>query len=397
MCGWSVDDILLVAMYSFLLAWCVLLFADSHKAWSVGQARGLVWYILCTSLLCFTRILGFSIHPLFNYCNEHYKPWQWDIENRKYGGWYSFALVLVSSVPSGFFYTSYVFFAISLTKVIDLLTNAEITFNAINLFIGLNVCVWFSIFLLLLAALFELSIEPQIDRFAKVVVGLTSLFTCFVFSFHSAKAIIFLRSTDSDEEETIAIRAAQLQRLLRLNRVFGVCLVCTVCFSIRALFLLLHIKSNPQLEELYFIGAEIIPTCLMLYIFRGGDEEATDSVTDFGDARNEYKLLRQSIKDTLDITHSQGGTTRFRSFKSILNGAGTSYQRSTSIREPSDFLDRYSKKGMHSIDGTDDEYGDLLNVEDTIDDNEDSLFLSGNDAGTPKAGKELFSSSLYQI
>ena len=206
MCTWSTDDILLTCMYSFLLVWCLLLFHDSHRAWSVGQARGLVWYILCTGLLCFTRILGFSIHPLFNYCNEHYKPWQWDIENRKYGGWYSFALVLVSSVPSGLFYTSYVFFAISLTKVIDLLTNAETTFNAINLFIGLNLCVWVSIFLLLIAALLELSFEPQIDRFAKITVGLTSLFTCFVFSFHSAKAMLFLRSTDSDDEEGVALR-----------------------------------------------------------------------------------------------------------------------------------------------------------------------------------------------
>ena len=203
-------------MYSFLLCWCLQLFADHWRPWSVGQARGLVWYILCTSILCFTRILGFSLHPLFNYCTEHYKPWQWDIDNRKYGkppvrvylfykmdkifinyfltgGWYSFALVLVSSVPSGLFYTSYVFFAISLTKVIDLLTNAETTFNAISLFIFLNFCVWFSIVALLLAALFQSSMELQIDRIAKVVVGLTSLFTCFVFSFHSIKAIIFLR------------------------------------------------------------------------------------------------------------------------------------------------------------------------------------------------------------
>ena len=134
----------------------------------------------------------------------------------------------------------------------------------------------------------------------------------------------------------------------------------------------------------------------MLFIFRGGDEEATDSVADFGDARNEYKLLRQTIKDTLDITHLQSGTTRFRSFKSILNGT-TSYQRSTSIREPSDFLDRYTGKGMQSTDGTDDELGDLLNVEDTIDDDEDNFFFTGNNTGNRKMGKELFSSSIYQI
>jgi hypothetical protein len=182
-------------MYFFLLCWCLLLFSDHWKSWSAGQARGLVWYIICTSLLCIMRCIGFSLRSLFGdpYCSEHYKPWQWDIDNRDAGGWFSFVLVLVSCVPSGLFYTSYVFFAISLTKVIDLLTNAETTFNAINLFILLNLAVWISIAILLVAALFDLSIEPTIDKIAKVVVGSTSLFTCVVFSYHSIKACLFLR------------------------------------------------------------------------------------------------------------------------------------------------------------------------------------------------------------
>jgi hypothetical protein len=46
---------------------------------------------------------------------------------------------------------------------------------------------------LLVAALFELTVEPTIDRIAKIVVGSTSLFTCLVFSYHSIKACLFLR------------------------------------------------------------------------------------------------------------------------------------------------------------------------------------------------------------
>jgi len=194
MCEWSIDDTLLTCIYSFLLCWCLALFSDHWKSWSAGQARGLVWYIICTSLLCITRCVGFSLRYFGDpYCSEHYRPWQWDIDNRKFGGLFSFVLVLVSCVPSGLFYTSYVFFAISLTKVIDLLTNAETTFNAINLFILLNMCVWASILILLVAALFELTVEPTIDRIAKIVVGSTSLFTCLVFSYHSIKACLFLR------------------------------------------------------------------------------------------------------------------------------------------------------------------------------------------------------------
>jgi hypothetical protein len=65
------------------------------------------------------------------------------------------------------------------------------------------------------------------------------------------------------------------------------------------------------------------------------------------------------------------------------------------IREPSDFLDRYSRKGMNSTDGTDDEFGDLLAVEDTIeDDDADSLLLASGDVKNTRA---LFSSKSYQI
>lgn len=191
MCSWNSDEIFLTCIYSFLLFWCLYLFLDHWKSWSIGQAHGLVWYLICTCLLCLVRCCGFALPTLLDSptrCYERYKPWQWEIQNRTDGsGLYSFLLILVSTVPSGLFFTSYVFFAMSLTKVIDLLTNAEATFNAIALFIALNLIVWISILLLLGFAIFESNYEPLVDRIAQIVVGLTALFTCFVFSFHSIK------------------------------------------------------------------------------------------------------------------------------------------------------------------------------------------------------------------
>ena len=51
-------------------------------------------------------------------------------------------------------------------------------------------------------------------------------------------------------------------------------------------------------------------------LYSGSDEDA-DSVNDLGgDSRSEYKLLRATIKDTLDIVPSKD--SRFRSLKNII-------------------------------------------------------------------------------
>jgi hypothetical protein len=60
----------------------------------------------------------------------------------------------------------------------------------------------------------------------------------------------------------------------------------------------------------------------LLFVCYRGDEEATDSVNDFGDSRSEYKLLRATIRDTLDIVPPKDN--RFHTLKSMLGG-GKSY------------------------------------------------------------------------
>jgi hypothetical protein len=68
-------------------------------------------------------------------------------------------------------------------------------------------------------------------------------------------------------------RATQLQRLLKLRRVNGVCRVCTVCFVVKGLLLLSRPTLNAFLVASYFLFVEIAPTVYMLHVFNSTDEE----------------------------------------------------------------------------------------------------------------------------
>lgn len=90
-----------------------------------------------------------------------------------------------------------------------------------------------------------------------------------------------------------------------------------------AIFLLIHLKTNSRLEELYFVGAEIIPTCLMLYIFRGDGEGGGDGGSLVGsgmsgteDRSSSYKLLRETL-DTMIGQDSLGAYSREKDFGQV--------------------------------------------------------------------------------
>ena len=92
-----------------------------------------------------------------------------------------------------------------------------------------------------------------------------------------------------------------------------------------AIFLLIHLKSNSRLEELYFVGAEIIPTCLMLYIFRGDGEEGGDGgglvgsgMSHTEDRSSGYKLLRETL-DMMVGQDSRGVYSREKDFGQVHN------------------------------------------------------------------------------
>ena len=81
MCEWLFDDILLTLLYAGLLTWSLYQFSNHYRLWSIGQAKGLIWYLVCTSLLCAIRCIGFILPALLGppRCYTRYRPWQWQV------------------------------------------------------------------------------------------------------------------------------------------------------------------------------------------------------------------------------------------------------------------------------------------------------------------------------
>ena len=150
-CIWDISDGCLVLMYSVLLLWCLRLIYDHRSSWSSGQAHGLIWYLVCTTLLCVFRSIGFSMVPFADTeCDHRYKSWQWEVDGSSDGSkFFDFCLMVLSTASSALFFTSYTYFAHSLAKVLDMLTSDSSASKSETRFLivllGLNICVWLSI------------------------------------------------------------------------------------------------------------------------------------------------------------------------------------------------------------------------------------------------------------
>lgn len=125
LCIWDVGDYILVVTYIMLLFWCFRLIMDHRHSWRTGQANGLIWYLVCTVFLCLFRSIGFTMVPFAGRtCDQRYKSWQWDVDGSGDGNIvFDFVLIVLSTASSGFFFTSYTYFAHSLAKVLDMLTS----------------------------------------------------------------------------------------------------------------------------------------------------------------------------------------------------------------------------------------------------------------------------------
>jgi len=125
LCLWDVSDYALVVIYIALFFWSTRLILDHRHSWRTGQANGLIWYLVCTVILCLFRSIGFTMVPFAGTdCDERYKSWQWDVDGSGNGSiLYDYILIVLSTASSGLFFTSYTYFAHSLAKVLDMLTS----------------------------------------------------------------------------------------------------------------------------------------------------------------------------------------------------------------------------------------------------------------------------------
>jgi hypothetical protein len=199
-CRFDISDLGISLVYMILLGWCIRLISDHRASWTSGQANGLIWYLVCTTLLCTFRAVAFAMVPFAGAgCNQHYKSWQWELDGSgNTTQLYDFTLIVLSTASAGLFFSSYSYFAHSLAKVLDMLTLDHASATTANsrfliLLLGLNISVWLGILSLWFASLFNLSYSDLIDNFAQYSVSLAALTTCTVFSFHFLRAYSFLR------------------------------------------------------------------------------------------------------------------------------------------------------------------------------------------------------------
>jgi len=163
-CLWDISDGCLAIIYVLLLIWCIRLIYEHRSSWTSGQAHGLIWYLVCTTLLCIFRSIGFSMVPFADTeCDHRYKSWQWEVDGSSDGTkFFDFCLIVLSTASSALFFTSYTYFAHSLAKVLDMLTSDNIHHSSksetrfLIVLLGLNICVWLSIGIIMLSLLSSL-------------------------------------------------------------------------------------------------------------------------------------------------------------------------------------------------------------------------------------------------
>jgi len=161
-CLWDISDGCLAIIYVLLLIWCIRLIYEHRNSWTSGQAHGLIWYLVCTTLLCIFRSIGFSMVPFADTeCDHRYKSWQWEVDGSSDGTkFFDFCLIVLSTASSALFFTSYTYFAHSLAKVLDMLTSDNIHHSSksetrfLIVLLGLNICVWLSIGIIMLSSLY---------------------------------------------------------------------------------------------------------------------------------------------------------------------------------------------------------------------------------------------------
>jgi hypothetical protein len=204
MCIWDFNDMILTVLYVILFLWCIKLIRENLSTWTSGQSSGLLWYLGCTTILCICRFVGFALLPsaaTIDGCSAKYQTFQWELDGS--GNMHEAlhaSLLILSTASSALFFSSYSYFAHSLSKVIDILTSEPSDDNSYSsalryslLLLFLNVGVWSSIFLLWVARLVFHTEARFIDSIAQFSIACAALITCLMFALHFRRAYYFLQ------------------------------------------------------------------------------------------------------------------------------------------------------------------------------------------------------------
>ena len=292
-------------VYLVLFVRCLLLAREHHGSWSNRQAHGLAWYLFCTMVLCACRVACFAMVPFMAQdCDgSSYRVWSWEMDGLVFGPapwnhWRSYtihgpnaqglslALALLSLLALQLFFTSYTYFAHSLSKVLEMLISdlgaaATAESRFLVLLMSFSICIWVSGTALSLCLFSSPGGPLQLyaDGMAQSGMALAAVVTSGAFATLFVRAWLWFARRQDEHREPVG-RAAQLTRLLRLRRVRGVCCVCTAVFTVRAVALFFRAPLwsllfavggggwGPLLEVAFLGLLDAAPTAYMLQAFR---------------------------------------------------------------------------------------------------------------------------------
>ena len=163
-CGFEAFDFVLGVLYLFLFICGVVLATDQTREWNISsnggrtKSSGVLYYLTCTTLLCFARCISFFLalyqagpsdatkdntidarHTLTHakWCQSYQDAsFQWEVhgtETSAMRGPYfiSIILIILSTLSTALFFTSYTYFAHSLTRVLDAVISTHTIHNNI--------------------------------------------------------------------------------------------------------------------------------------------------------------------------------------------------------------------------------------------------------------------------
>ena len=135
-----------------------------------------------------------------NGCTIGYRTFQWELDGiGDVNSSLYYSLLVLSTSSSALFFTSYSYFAHSLSKVLDLLTAEKYSEEDSSimkysmLLVALNSSVWVSVFLLWAERLYNSSKLNVFDAIAQYTLATAALVTCVTFGFHFKRVFLFLK------------------------------------------------------------------------------------------------------------------------------------------------------------------------------------------------------------
>lgn len=265
-------DIVLCIFYGLLCFRCWKLLVKHYHPISLGRASGLACYLFFSFLFCLLRMISFflllSIDPL---CNYSYRTDSYfdaiEIADQSTKG-LKYLELMISAIALICYNTSFSYFSYSLTKVFYMLTSSSsryerLSSKLLSIFVGLTLCFWISAILIWISSMIRTSITGFIFVMGRIAISISCMIISLFLGTTLFKSILYWRENGSDSG-----RGLQIFSLLHMRRVQLVCFVSIFVFSFRGIVLLSQINLTPVLENLFLILFEILPTALMLHVFR---------------------------------------------------------------------------------------------------------------------------------